>query len=366
MRGLRPRLTYANVMSSIAVFLTLGGATALAAGQLGRNTVGTKQLKKNSITAVKIKNGAVTGIKVKSGSLTGTQVDASTLGTVSNATHAASADSATNSEKLDGFSAADLGGVESSRTSLIAAPAISANNYWTVSGVSAVKNSALQVDSLSPGSATVARNLAVSLSVAPGSNDVVKVRLIVNGAPSALECSIANAGTTDIQSAAPVSVPAGSTLALQATELVSGAGNPGGERAGGFSAHTKVSQCFRSVQSVVAREPRNRPLPWRGRVQQPTVAMRIDVDGGLDASQRVEKDHLKRSAYEPVVGRRLLHLWRRQPKRPAFRVGTFPGGRRRGTSPSSVWVHPRCIRQAMTDGATGYIRPELEALWNSN
>jgi hypothetical protein len=86
-------------MSSIAVFLVLGGATALAAGQLGKNTVGTKQLKKNSVTAAKIKNGAVTGAKVANGSLTGAQINASTLGTVPNATNATNANSAKNADK---------------------------------------------------------------------------------------------------------------------------------------------------------------------------------------------------------------------------------------------------------------------------
>jgi len=55
-------------MSSIAVFLVLGGATALAAG-LAKNSVGSKQLKKNAVTTAKIKKGAVTGAKVKAGSL---------------------------------------------------------------------------------------------------------------------------------------------------------------------------------------------------------------------------------------------------------------------------------------------------------
>jgi hypothetical protein len=63
------RFTYANVMSSIAVFLVLGGGAAFAAGQLGKNSVGSKQLKKNAVTTAKIKNGAITGAKVKAGSL---------------------------------------------------------------------------------------------------------------------------------------------------------------------------------------------------------------------------------------------------------------------------------------------------------
>jgi hypothetical protein len=56
-------------MSSLAVFLVLGGATAFAAGQLGRNSVGSKQLKRNAVTTAKIRKGAVTGAKIKLKSL---------------------------------------------------------------------------------------------------------------------------------------------------------------------------------------------------------------------------------------------------------------------------------------------------------
>jgi hypothetical protein len=68
LKQLRKRLTYANVMSSIAVFLVLGGA-AVAATQLPKNSVGPKQLKKGAVTTAKIKKGAVTNAKVKPGSL---------------------------------------------------------------------------------------------------------------------------------------------------------------------------------------------------------------------------------------------------------------------------------------------------------
>jgi hypothetical protein len=71
LKQLRQRLTYANVMSSIAVFLILGGATAFAAVQLGKNSVGSKQLKKNAVTAAKIKKSAVTTAKIKDGAVTG-------------------------------------------------------------------------------------------------------------------------------------------------------------------------------------------------------------------------------------------------------------------------------------------------------
>jgi len=84
-KQIRKRLTYANVMSSIAVFLVLGGATALAAGQLAKNSVGTKQLKKNSVTAAKIKKNAITTAKIKNEAVTGAKVNESTLGTVPSA-----------------------------------------------------------------------------------------------------------------------------------------------------------------------------------------------------------------------------------------------------------------------------------------
>ena len=96
MRKLRRRLTFANVMSVIAVFIALGGA-GYAASNLPKNSVGTKQLKKN----------AVTGDKVKNGSLGGPDVDASTLGQVPSAIHAVSAgtaDSAGNANTVGGLS----------------------------------------------------------------------------------------------------------------------------------------------------------------------------------------------------------------------------------------------------------------------
>jgi hypothetical protein len=94
MKAIRGQLTYANIVSTLCLFLLLGGATALAAGQLGKNSVGTQQLKKNSVTNAKIKNGAVTGAKVELSSL-GTVPSATSASRAENATHADSATSAT-------------------------------------------------------------------------------------------------------------------------------------------------------------------------------------------------------------------------------------------------------------------------------
>ena len=66
MKKLTEHLTYANVISTICLFLLLGGGAAIAAG-LGKDSVGPKQLKKNAVTAAKIKNGAVTDAKLGDG-----------------------------------------------------------------------------------------------------------------------------------------------------------------------------------------------------------------------------------------------------------------------------------------------------------
>jgi hypothetical protein len=88
LKQIRQHLTYANVMSSVAVFLVLGGATALAATQLAKNSVGTKQLKKNAVTTAKIKKEAITNAKIKKGTITGASINLGALGTVPSATNA--------------------------------------------------------------------------------------------------------------------------------------------------------------------------------------------------------------------------------------------------------------------------------------
>jgi hypothetical protein len=77
LKQIRKRITYANVMSSIAVFLILGGATAIAAKKIG-----TKQLRANSVTTGKIKKNAITTSKIKRDAVTGAKVNESTLGEV--------------------------------------------------------------------------------------------------------------------------------------------------------------------------------------------------------------------------------------------------------------------------------------------
>jgi hypothetical protein len=103
----RARLTYANVVSTICLFVVLGGG-AYAAVQLPPKSVGTKQLKNKAVKRVKIAKHAVTGPKLAPDAVTGPKVDESTLGRVPEAQHANLAtDAATlNDHTFDYFEAA--------------------------------------------------------------------------------------------------------------------------------------------------------------------------------------------------------------------------------------------------------------------
>jgi hypothetical protein len=109
----RARLSYANVIASLALFLAFtGGAYALS---IPNNSVGTKQLKKKAVTTSKIASGAVThgklagdavsGSRVKNDSLTGADIKESTLAKVPSAAAADAATNATNATALGGKAA---------------------------------------------------------------------------------------------------------------------------------------------------------------------------------------------------------------------------------------------------------------------
>jgi hypothetical protein len=58
MKRFTPRLTYANVIATVALFVALGGG-AYAATQLPKNSVGPGQLKKEAVTGAKVKKGSL-------------------------------------------------------------------------------------------------------------------------------------------------------------------------------------------------------------------------------------------------------------------------------------------------------------------
>jgi hypothetical protein len=73
------KLSYANVMSTIAVFVVLSSGTAIAAG-VAPNSVKSASVQDNSLTSADLKDGkGVTGADVKDDSLTGADIDERSL-----------------------------------------------------------------------------------------------------------------------------------------------------------------------------------------------------------------------------------------------------------------------------------------------
>ena len=62
MRIPRPKLNYANVIATLALFVALGGVAVAAA--LPKNSVGPSQLKRGAVSTTKLKRGAVTAGKI--------------------------------------------------------------------------------------------------------------------------------------------------------------------------------------------------------------------------------------------------------------------------------------------------------------
>jgi hypothetical protein len=68
MRGIKDRLTYANVTATLALFVALGGSS-YAAVTLPRNSVGSAQLKTNSVGPSETKRNAVRSSEIRDRSI---------------------------------------------------------------------------------------------------------------------------------------------------------------------------------------------------------------------------------------------------------------------------------------------------------
>jgi hypothetical protein len=73
MRQIKSRLTYANLVSTLALFLVLGGAGAYAAKK-NTKKIGTTQIKASAITEAKLKNGAVSNLKLQDSSVSNSKL----------------------------------------------------------------------------------------------------------------------------------------------------------------------------------------------------------------------------------------------------------------------------------------------------
>jgi trimeric autotransporter adhesin len=80
LRQLSKHLTFANVISCIALFMALSGAAFAAKTTLGNKAVKTRNLANASVTALKLGNGSVTTLKLKNGAVTGPKIGPGAVG----------------------------------------------------------------------------------------------------------------------------------------------------------------------------------------------------------------------------------------------------------------------------------------------
>jgi hypothetical protein len=92
LKRLSPKLSFANVMSVVAVFIALGGV-GYAATRLPKNSVGTKQIKPNAVNGSKVGDGTLSAADIG-----GAVADSLHAANADNAAHALNADHAANSD----------------------------------------------------------------------------------------------------------------------------------------------------------------------------------------------------------------------------------------------------------------------------
>jgi hypothetical protein len=79
LKRIRSKLSYANVMATVAVFLVLTGVTMAVA--LPRNSVGPRAIKNGAVKTKKIAKNAVTAAKIKSNAVGRSEIASGAVGT---------------------------------------------------------------------------------------------------------------------------------------------------------------------------------------------------------------------------------------------------------------------------------------------
>jgi hypothetical protein len=186
------RLTYANAMATIAVFVALG-AGAYAAG-LAPDSVKSRHIVNGQVKDGDLAGDAVSSLKVADGSLLG-------------------ADFAPGEVPADGSPAASMVNAR------VALPAVefSETRFAPISGVISEAETATGDDAsvrmLSPPVTTVAQDLAMQVGVSGG--DLRGVSLVTGGAPSELSCGVQFSAPPCQDTNTQLTIPPNTTLSLR-------------------------------------------------------------------------------------------------------------------------------------------------------
>ena len=234
-RGLRRRLSYANVMATLAFFFALtGGAFAantyirssdtIPSGDLAGSTYGSPLIASGKVTNAKLANpslsvnsgtglsgggsvalGASTTLGVAAGGITTTQLHDGSVTTAKFDSGAQAPDSA----KLGGNNPSDYGAVMSGRVNGLTQ--IGAGDFGAPSGTSTANENHTAVDMLSPNHDLVARDLSFELTAAPVGGARLVALFVGN---SGVGCTL-SASDTSCSPPDTISVPANSRIVIR-------------------------------------------------------------------------------------------------------------------------------------------------------
>jgi hypothetical protein len=231
---MRRHLTYANVVSTVCLFLLLGGV-AYAGTQLAKGSIGTNQLKAEAVTKGKLHPNSVNSKKVVDNSLTGSDIDAATLGKVPNAANAENAASATNAghatnadnaanaanaanaEKLNGHAPGEFGPVLVASTTTEVT--LEAERYFSISGIFDAEASLDKVSLTLPGRRFKATDFAVHLESEVQATTGLRVSLVVDGTEQEV-CSVTVVPSTCTATTAAIEIPPGAQVAWKIASSV--------------------------------------------------------------------------------------------------------------------------------------------------
>ena len=200
---IRARLTYANVVATLSLFLVLSGGTALALK--GTNTVFSNDIVKSQVKSVDVRNDALSGKDVKE----------SSLGQVPQAGNAGTLD------ELDStrFGVGVMGGLMKNA----GFGAVAAGTEWAPIGVSTETTTGSFV---APRGGFVARDLEISLASPNGPGQTRTFAFVTHpSSPTTLSCTVPENASTCSDTAHAVTVSAGESYALIGTALTGGAPN---------------------------------------------------------------------------------------------------------------------------------------------
>jgi len=196
----RARLTYANVMASVAVFVSLGGSSYAAI------TISGKNVKDGSLTGKDVHNNSLTGSDVKDASLLSKDFKSGQL------PQGAKGDKGDKGDRgAPGTAATNPGG--GVLTANIGGVFPHLEYYGAVDGVSTANSDETVNQSLSPNRTIVLSNLRVLLTTAPSAGATRFIYLRMNGSQTALSCTISDLATS-CSSDVGVTVPGGSRLSI--------------------------------------------------------------------------------------------------------------------------------------------------------